>query len=180
MKMPVLLIILTLFGCAPTVYKYNYQFRGGHYIQGVPSFSLEDYYCGPSAVASVLNYLGKKVRPGEVARGIHTPKVKGTITADLVNYARKAGFKADSYKGSIENIQAEISKVRPLIIFVDIGNQYFPKERYIIVVGYNKEGIVAHSGKDKDVFMPYENLLKIWGKTGYEALLILPKEGVAP
>lgn len=109
-----------------------------------------------------------------MAKGVSSSKVKGTITADLVKYARKAGFKADYYKGSIEDVQAQINQARPLIIFLDIGSKYFPKERYVVVVAYNKDGVVALSGKDKDVFIPYDKLLKSWEKTEYETALILP------
>ncbi len=94
----------------------------------------------------------------------------------MINYAKKSGFKAVSYKGSIEDIQVEIDQARPLILYLDIGYKIFPEGHYIVVVGYNKEGILAHSGKDKEVFMRYDKLLKSWGKTGFWTLLILPKE----
>lgn len=90
----ILAISLILFGCSPPFYYYEYQFKGGgRYIQGVPSFPQEENYCGPSSLASVLNYWGHKVNQDEVAREVFNPQIKGSITVDMINYAKSRASK---------------------------------------------------------------------------------------
>jgi len=136
MKRFFFLIAVTLSGCSQTFFYYDYQFKGeGRYIQGVPSFPQEENYCGPAALAGVLNYWGHKVSQEEIAKEVFTTRIKGTITVDMINYAKRAGFRASPYKGSIENIQSEINQVHPLIIYLDTGYKIAPKGHYIVVVG---------------------------------------------
>ena len=179
----VFIALLILSGCYPPTYKHDHQFASeGRYIDDVPFFPQEDYYCGPATLASVINYLGSQVSQEEVAGKVFTPKLKGSITVDMLNYARRTGFDASSYVGNIQDIRKEIDNRHPLILYIDLGYPIFPSGHYIVVVGYDdsKEGVIAYSGRDKDLFIPYKKLMKSWEKTGYWTLLILPKEENKP
>jgi ABC-type bacteriocin/lantibiotic exporter with double-glycine peptidase domain len=186
----VFIALLILSGCHnPTIYNVHQSTGERSYINDVPFFPQEYNYCGPATMASVLNYRGYQVSQEEVASKIYTPKLKGSVTVDMLNYAKGTGFYAAWYKGSIENIRKEIDNRHPLILYLDLGypifpsgHPIFPSGHYIVVVGYddNKEGIIAYSGKNKDLFIPYKKLMKSWGKTGFWTLLILPKEENKP
>lgn len=168
---------LLLFGCRPSYYQFEYRLEGrGIYINNVPFFPQEENYCGPAALASVLNFYGYKATQQDIAKEIFTPRLKGTITVEMAGFARRAGFGAAYYKGGIENIKAEIDKGHPLILYIKTGYLISPSGHYITVVGYDdtKEGVIAYSGRDKDIFISYKKLMKDWGKTGYWTLLILP------
>lgn len=183
----ILLISLLSFlsGCfTPTLYNVNELSERGRYIRNVPFFPQEVNYCGPSTMASVLNYWGYQVSLDEVAGKIYTPKLNGTITIDMMNYAKGAGFYAAWAKGSINQLKKEIESGHPLILYLDLGYSALPaghptvsSGHYIVVVGYDdeKKGIIVYSGEDKDLFIPYNKLHKVWGKTGFWTLLILPK-----
>ena len=113
-----------------------------------------------------------------MAREIYTPQIKGAITVDLVNYAKRKGFDAVSYKGDLEKLKFEIEKGHPVILFLHMGNSIVPRRHYIVVVGYDEsmKAVIAYSGREKDILIPYDELLKSWERTGYWTLLILPKE----
>jgi len=149
-----------------------------HYIKDVPFFPQEENYCGPASLASVLGYWGHNISQEEVAREIYTPQIKGAITVDLVNYAKRKGFDAVSYKGDLEKLKFEIEKGHPVILFLHMGNSIVPRRHYIVVVGYDEsmKAVIAYSGREKDILIPYDELLKSWERTGYWTLLILPKE----
>lgn len=179
-------LFLFLPGClTPTFYNVHELSERGRYVTNVPFFPQAVNYCGPSTMASVLNYWGYNVSLEEVAGKIYTPKLNGTITLDMLNYAKEAGFYADWSKGSIDKLKKEIDNGHPLILYTDLGyptlppgHPFFPSGHYIVVVGYDddKKGVIVYSGEDKDVFIPYNKLHKVWGKTGFWALLILPKD----
>jgi ABC-type bacteriocin/lantibiotic exporter with double-glycine peptidase domain len=173
------LFLIILFGCHPSYYYFEYRFEGkGGYIKGVPFYPQEENYCGPASLASVLGFWGYKVSQEDVAREVYTPKIKGTITVDMVNYARGKGFSATSFKGGLEKLKEEIDKGHPLILFLNLGYSIAPRRHYIVIVGYDeaKKAIIAYSGRERDILIPYDELLKSWGRTGYWTLVILPKE----
>ncbi|MEK7851044.1 MAG: C39 family peptidase [Deltaproteobacteria bacterium] len=172
------LLILLLTGCQASYYNLEYRFEGqGNYIKDVPFFPQEENYCGPASLASVLGYWGYKITQEEVAREVYTPQLKGTITVDMARYVRQKGLEAKTYKGDIENLKAEVDKGHPLILYLHMGIPLVPKRHYTVAVGYDetKKAIIAYSGRDKDLLIPYEDLLKSWRRTGYWTLLILPK-----
>ena len=174
-----LFVLLFTAGCTPSYMHFEYRLdEQARYIQGVPFFPQEENYCGPASLAGVLGYWGFNVSQEEVAREIYTPKVKGTITVDMANYARNKGFDAVSYGGDLGKLKAEIERGHPLILFLHMGNPMVPRRHYIVVVGYDesKKAIIANSAREKDILIPYEDLLKDWKRTGYWTLVITPNQ----
>ncbi len=174
-----LLVFLLLTACYPSYKHLEYHFEEqGHYIKDVPFFPQEEHYCGPASLASVLGYWGHNVSQEEVAREVYTPKIGGTITVDMANYARGKGFNARYYNGDMGSLRKELDKGHPLILFLHIGNSIVPRRHYIVAVGYDesRKVVIANSGREKDTLIPYQELLKAWKRTGYWTLLILPKE----
>ncbi len=150
-----------------------------HYISDVPFFPQSKYQCGPATLASVLNYHGSKVTPGEIAEAIYEKRLKGTLSIDLILFARRMGFNAKSYKGSISDLKGHISRDRPLIVFQDLGYPLLPIRHFSVVIGYDDaEGIlVLHSGKRRNRLISYEKFLRSWAEMDYWTLLVLPTGG---
>ncbi|UCD71097.1 MAG: PA2778 family cysteine peptidase [Syntrophobacterales bacterium] len=147
-----------------------------HYISDVPFFPQTKYQCGPAALASVLNYYGCRLTPGEIAKAIYEKRLKGTLSIDLTLFARRMGFNARALKGSISDLKGHISRDRPLIVFQDLGTPLFPIRHFSVVIGYDdaKGILVLHSGRRRDTVISYERFLKSWAEMDYWTLLILP------
>lgn len=141
----------------------------------VPFFPQEMYQCGPASLAGVLNYWGISVTPEEIARAIYSPGARGTLDLDLVFYAEKKGLKADLYKGSRDDLQKHIHGKIPLVLLVDEGFLAYQKHHFMIAVGYNDQGIFAHSGGKRQRFYPWPGFLKTWEKTGNWTLRLTPR-----
>lgn len=179
--MVVAIPLFILFGCAPhaeTVKQgiYNNP-ASGSYIKNVPFFPQTRHYCGPASVASIMNFYGLSITEEETAREIYTAKLNGTLPIDILRYARTKGFDVSYYKGSIEDMKKQISRGRPIILFVDLGYFAYPARHYIVATGYNDEMgyLIAHSGKDKDKVFSYKEIQTAWEKTGFGTILIVPE-----
>lgn len=150
-----------------------------HFLSEVPFFAQEDHYCGPAALASVLNFYGKELSQEEIAESIYLPQVRGTLNLDLLLYARKQGFEAEILNCDLERLKQELSGGHPLIVFLNLGGSFYPIRHYAVVVGYDdtQQVIVIHSGGRKNQLISYKKFQKAWKKTGYWCLLILPPAG---
>ena len=150
----------------------------GRYIEGVPFVPQADNYCGPASLAMVLRYWGEAVDPGEIGAALYLPSVKGTLNLDLEFYARRRGFRAESFRGTLAEVKAEIDRGRPVIAFQDqgIGPLDFP--HFLVVIGYDdaRELILAHSGVTENRLIPYREFLWTWGKKGNWTLRIRPSD----
>ena len=143
-------------------------------ISGVPFFPQEEFQCGPASLAGVLNYYGWKVSPAEIAAEIFSPQARGTLDMDMVFYARKKGLKAEKYRGTFEDLQAQIDSRQPLIVLTDQGFWVYQSHHFMVVVGYDGGSIVVNSGKEEHKFLPRDSFLKTWEKTKFWTLRITP------
>jgi Peptidase_C39 like family len=144
----------------------------------VPFFPDDTDQCGPATLASVLTYWGIQTDPRTLKKEIYLPKLKGILPLDLLLAAQARGFKAEIYRGSLDDLKSELKEGRPLVALLDLGVAIFPQGHYVVVTGYDdqRQGVYVHSSLEKDVFIPYEQFLQSWDKTGRWTLLMTPSE----
>jgi predicted double-glycine peptidase len=93
---------------------------------------------------------------------------------DMVFYAQRKGMKAEQYAGSFEDLQSSVDSRRPLIVLIDQGFWVYQNNHFMVVVGYDKGGIVVNSGKEENKFISLDSFLKTWEKTKFWTLRITP------
>lgn len=149
----------------------------GAIIEGVPFFPQDGYDCGPAALASVISFYGAAAEIGEIKGRVYNEKLRGSLAMDMLSYAKERGFEARYYKGSLDDLKESLKKREPLILFLNLGYDFYPVGHYIVAVGMSdKEGaVLAHSGAEKEKAYSFRELEAAWSKTGYSTLLIRPK-----
>jgi len=149
-----------------------------HYV-AVPFFPDDSDQCGPATLASVLSFWGVPTDPQVLKEEIYLPRLRGTLPVDLLLAAQARGLQAEIYRGSLDNLKAELKAEHPLVAFLNLGYALFPQGHYVVVTGYDdqRQGVYIHSGLERDVFLPYERFLRSWEKMGRWTLLVLPPVG---
>jgi predicted double-glycine peptidase len=168
-----LLILSFLFSCAGA--RTIKEFRAARLIENVPFYPQEMYQCGPASLATLLNYWGMHVTPEEVAAEIFSQSARGTLTIDMMLYAKRKDLQAIQYSGSLQDIKEKIDRGYPLIVLVDYGFWSYQQNHFMVLFGYNEEGVIVHSGRERKKFVPLEDFLKPWEKTRFWTLLVTPK-----
>ncbi len=143
-------------------------------IENIPFYSQESYQCGPASLASVLNYWGVNVTPDNIAKEIFSESARGTLNIDMILYTQRMGLDATQYRGSIEDLKKNIESGYPLIVLVDYGFSLYQVNHFMVVVGYNENGVIVNSGRDKGKFISEKDFIKAWDRTKYWTLLIKP------
>jgi predicted double-glycine peptidase len=149
-------------------------------IAGVPFFEQDEYQCGPSALATVIDYWyakdrrGEFLSPEEIASHIYSPGARGVLGIDLELYAKRLGFQADQHSATPSRLREEVRKGVPAIILVDYGFASYQRNHFMVVKGYTREGIIVNSGRNEGEHISYKELTKIWKKTGFWTLSIRP------
>lgn len=141
-------------------------------INSVPFLPSEEFQCGPSSLAMVLNFLGMKIKPDEISKEIYSETAKGTAEFDMIIFAQKKGFKAIQYRGSIEDIKEKIKANKPLIVMTDESFWFYKKYHYMVVVGFDESNVIVNSGKDEHKRINLSDFYKKWQKTDFWTLLI--------
>jgi ABC-type bacteriocin/lantibiotic exporter with double-glycine peptidase domain len=163
-----LLSILILVGCAVRTEENSSAWkevvRAG-VVKEVPFFPQLAYQCGPASLAAVLNYFGEAVSPDQIADEIFRENIRGTVTIDMLLYARKKGFSSRWYSGSPKDIQRSVDEGVPLIVMVDLGFAGISKNHYMVIVGYNPSGVIVNSGESQEEHLKWEDFLPGWERT---------------
>jgi ABC-type bacteriocin/lantibiotic exporter with double-glycine peptidase domain len=144
-------------------------------IRGLPFYPQEDYQCGPASLASVLNYWGGAVTPGDVAEDIYSRSARGTLNIDMALYAEARGLDASFYSGGLPDVKSKIEAGYPLIVLVDLGFSFYQVNHFMVVVGFRNDGVIVNSGKEERKFIPTGEFLKSWEKTKFWTLFIKRK-----
>jgi len=144
-------------------------------IENVHFYPQLAYQCGPASLAGVLNYYGIDVTPDQIAMEIFRPDIGATVTMDMVLYARKKGGAAKWYSGSTHDIRCAIDAGVPLIVMVDVGVANISKYHYMVVIGYEPDGIIANTGKDREKRIRWKKFLPRWDRAKRWTLRIEPR-----
>ncbi len=146
-------------------------------VADVPFFAQEDYYCGPAALAMVLAWSGLPVTQEEMARQVYTPGRKGTLQTDILAAARRNGRLAFSVH-SLPEILAEIDKGHPVLVFQNLGFDWYPEWHYAVAIGYDLDAgtIRLHSGLDARQDLDLTVFERTWRRAGHWARVILPPD----
>ena len=168
----ILFILLLLCSCTPV--SSLPATSNSHIIENVPFYSQETYQCGPAALAGVLNYWGVPETPEEIAGEIFSKSARGTLNIDMELYAQKKGLRAESYKGSIEDIKEKIHDGYPLIVLVDMGVLFYQANHFMVITGFSEDGVIVNSGKMKHGILSWKDFHRAWEKTHFWTLFITP------
>ncbi len=168
-----LLVFHSLFSCAGR--PHFPEGESSRIIGNVPFHPQEMYQCGPASLSEVLNFWGTGVSPEEIAEEIYSKSAKGTLTIDMILYGKKKGFNVSQYQGSFDDIKKNIDSGVPLVVMVDYGFLVYQKNHYMTVFGYDERGVIVHSGREPHTFISLKKFLRLWKKTNFWTLRILPQ-----
>ena len=141
----------------------------------VPLIEQADFYCGPAALAMVLQWTGQDVSQNQIAALAFTDKARGTFQQDMISAARRRGALAVPLSG-FADLTTEIAAGHPVIVFQNLRESFAPLWHYGVVTGYDLERktVTLHSGQLSRTVMSLDKFERTWAGGEGWALLVLP------
>lgn len=140
----------------------------------VPFVKQQDHFCGPASLSAVLNFYNLNLSQETIAKSVYHPKLKGALITDLEKYARSMGFRAQTRQGSLYELKSLIDRGIPPIILVELGRFSVSNPHYMVVVGYEEEAFIIHTGYEERKRIQATELDRIWSKMGRVMLVVYP------
>jgi tetratricopeptide (TPR) repeat protein len=138
----------------------------------VPFVAQKPNYCGPAALAMVANFYGRSVTQDEIASTIYLPEIRGTLTADLADYAQRYGLWTRQYRGTRADLHEKLSAGIPMIVLGKLGSRY----HYFVVLDYRGDELIVHSDTRANLRMQEDDFLRWWNRADRWTLLVCPPE----
>lgn len=171
-----LILIALLTGCTPKDVKETgfSADKGTIAVKGVPFIKQKDNFCGPAAMASLMQFYGQNISQEEVAEKVYTPKLEGALISDMENFAREQGYNVEVSEGNIGRLTSLIDEGTPVITLVDKGVWKVSVPHYYVVYGYNagNETFLLHTGNECCVEMEFDKLDGEWERMNRLMLVI--------
>ncbi|MDR1166921.1 MAG: C39 family peptidase [Deltaproteobacteria bacterium] len=141
-------------------------------VMGVPFFPDDTNLCGPASLAATLTFYGYPTTVAEAAAGVQRWDIGGSLGPDLVLWARERGANARFFAADPDTLVAMIARQNPVIVQVDEGLGPIVKGHFMVIVGYNFEGVVANNGLIQQEIIPWSRFLTDWYAMGYFAIAV--------
>jgi ABC-type bacteriocin/lantibiotic exporter with double-glycine peptidase domain len=150
------------------------QVPEAHRIAGVPLAERQSNWCGPAALAAVLQYHGAKVTAKEIADEIYLSDYRGTLNLDLLVYARKLGFRVRAEKGSAEGVRQAVADDLPVVCMVRSHGRIADTNHYVVVRGFknSRKTWLIDSGAGEESAVSEADFMRTWEECGRWMLVV--------
>ena len=143
-------------------------------VENVPFVKQKDKFCGPAAMASVMQFYGQNIDQDEIGQEVYIPELNGALISDMENYARENGYSTETTNGDIESLKLHIDDQQPVILLVEKGKWRVSVPHYYVAYGYNDEKrvILLHTGFESEQEISFDKLDNEWKKMNRLMLVI--------
>ncbi len=150
-------------------------------LTATPFFPQTQYYCGPAALATVLNASGHDLLPNQIADQVYTPGRKGTLQTEILTGSRRNARLALP-AGGMHAALGHVAAGRPVLILQNLGLEIAPQWHYAVLVGYDlRRGIaVLRSGTTRRKILDLKTLEHTWRRGDFWGVVIVPPQGPVP
>ena len=141
-----------------------------------PFFDQASNYCGPAALASILNFYGKPITVDEAASKVYSPKAKGSLNIEVGAAPRHWGFVSYPLAHSFDSIVQEVSANHPVLVLQNLGFSWWPQWHYATAVGFDpaSDELILHSGHIANYRIARRTFMNTWRRSEYWARVIVP------
>ncbi|HEX4880263.1 MAG TPA: PA2778 family cysteine peptidase [Limnobacter sp.] len=148
----------------------------------VPFFPQEEFFCGPSSLAMVLNHQGADTQPNALAELVYLPGRQGSLQLEMLAAPRGLGYLSYSLNPNLPALFAALNAGYPSVVLLNLALPIAPKWHYAVVVGYKAASntMVLRSGPKEREEIPLPTFLKLWERSNNWAFVVLKPDAPPP
>lgn len=150
-----------------------------HELTETAFFPQEEYQCGPAALATILTSEGIDVVPQDLTTKVYLPEKKGSLQVEMIATARSYQLMPYKLNSDIKAIIEEVNSGRPVLVFQNLGLNWYPVWHYAVVIGYELDNqlLILRSGTEKRHQVSFQTFERTWQRGNYWAyVFVKPNE----
>jgi len=181
------ILVGALAGCSllPTVpqeLQNTVQTQAAIELKDVPFFAQQEFFCGPSTLAMVLNHSGEKTTPEALAELVYLPGRQGTLQLEMLAAPRRLGYLSYQIAPKLPALFDALNAGAPVVVLLNLSLPMAPMWHYAVVVGYEPESknLILRSGTTERDLIPMATFLKLWERSGNWGFTVVRPADVPP
>lgn len=174
-----LALALLLSACATQLYVADDLPRRQE-LRQVPFHPQQRYQCGPAALASVLNWSGIDIAPGQLSGQLFVPEQQGSLQVEMLAATRRHDRIPYILPPRLEALIEELAAGHPVLVLQNLSLDWAPRWHYAVVVGYdlNNKQFLLRSGLEQRQTLSIHSFDHSWAGSGRWAMLALPADAL--
>jgi|28_taG_2_1085356.scaffolds.fasta_scaffold00010_18 tetratricopeptide (TPR) repeat protein len=146
-----------------------------HELTETAFFPQEEYQCGPAALATILTSEGIDVVPQDLTAKVYLPEKKGSLQVEMIATARSYQLMPYKLNSDIKAIIEEVNSGRPVLVFQNLGLNWYPVWHYAVVIGYELDNqlLILRSGTEKRHQVSFQTFERTWQRGNYWAYVFV-------
>ena len=146
-------------------------------LESVPFIPQKENWCGPAALAMVLQWSGVPTTQEEISKMVYTPGLEGTLRNDMVTGARRHGRLVTPVE-TLQGITRELATGHPVLVFQNLSLDVFPFWHYAVAIGYDLDRgeLILHSGATEAHTLSMGIFERTWKRGDYWGQVVLPPD----
>ena len=143
----------------------------------MPFHPQERDYCGPAALAEVMEWSGVATDQQDLGELVFTPGRRGTMGHDMVGAARRHGRLALPV-ADLSALLVELDAEHPVVVLQNLGLSWYPNWHYAVAVGYDLQTgtLLLQSGREQREVISLTTFEQTWQRADHWGLLVLPPD----
>lgn len=139
------------------------------------TYPQEDYFCGPSSMATLLTHQHIEFIYADVIGSTFTPELKGSLQVEMKATARRYALIPYEINPNLAAVLGEVSNNRPVLVLFNLGLDAIPVWHYSVVTGFNKASkeIFLTGAKNTQTWMTFDEFERFFSKGGSWAIVAL-------
>ncbi len=149
-------------------------------LTSTPFISQTENYCGPAALATVLQAQGRAVTIAELGELLYLPQREGSLQIEMDATVRSFEMLSYPLSGNISDLLTEVTAGNPVLVFQNLGLSWYPRWHYAVVIGFDLERgeIILRSGTIKRYVINLSTFEQTWKRTDYWARVVVSPENI--
>jgi hypothetical protein len=145
-----------------------------HEVRDIRKFHGGEYFCGPSALATLLTHVGAEPEYDVLVSQIITDTRKGAQPMDLLSSVRRQGYLPYVVKPDFLSLIETVSSDIPVLVLLNKSFSWLPRWHYVVVSGYNVTRRKVYYISDA-VYesMSFNTFIRLWDRSGRWGLAVL-------
>lgn len=138
-------------------------------------YPQQDNFCGPSSLATMLDFNHIKVTPQQLTPKLYIPEKGGTLQLELIAQARQFGLVPYQIKPKLTDLLTELSAGHPVLVMQNLGFSWLPQWHFAVAIGYDldQQNLILRSGPSQRYETDLGLFMKTWNRANNWALVIL-------
>ncbi len=169
-----LLLAALLAGCAATPPRLDRPPLDVE-LAAVPFYPDDSTLCGPTALATVLDWSGLEPDLDALRRGVYLPERQGSLQPEMAAQARRRGRLAYPLDGGLAALADELAAGHPVLVLQNLGLSWLPRWHYAVVAGLDTGTgtVVLRSGTRRRHTVSLALFDRTWARAQRWGLVVL-------